>query len=62
MCFSTKILLLVKVDGKLHTVKVEKKGPSSLKQDRTTNEDSYVVIDYDGIFGGNPTVRPIFRF
>ena len=59
MCFCTKIDLLIEVDGNKHIIKVEKKGPSS---EKTPLQDNYSVIDYDGIFYGNPTIRRIFQF
>ncbi len=61
MHFVIKILLEIDVDGHRHVVKVERKGPSSLEQDKDLRF-GYIVIDYDGVFKGNPTIRPIFVF
>lgn len=60
MCFCTKTKVLVLVGDKKHVVKVEKKGPTTLKDD--DQAEKYSVIDYDGVFRENPTVKPIFSF
>ena len=59
MGFCTKVLLLIEVDGLKHVIKVERLGPFSSKE---PIDEKYKVIDYDLIYHGNPTVKPIFQF
>jgi hypothetical protein len=54
------MLVEIEVDDKKHVIKVEKKGPSSKEETELRNE--FLVIDYDVVFKGNPTIRPIFQF
>lgn len=60
MHFCFKAELLVKIDGKHERhVKVEWDGPSSKPTDGNNN---YIVIDYEGLMAGNPTIKPVFTF
>ena len=56
-------------------IKVEWKGPSSKSMNSfsiatkvsVTSEEiaprvNYMVIDYENIYDGNPTIRPVFHF
>ena len=61
MGFVIKMMVEIEVDGVKHIAKVEKKGPASGDVHRQLRHD-YFVIDYDGIFKGNPTVKQIFQF
>lgn len=60
MNFVIKMQVEIEVEGKRHVVKVERKGPSD--RDETELRNGYLVIDYDGVYKGNPTIRPIFQF
>jgi hypothetical protein len=60
MNYVIKMLVEIEVDDKKHVIKVEKKGPSSKEETELRNE--FLVIDYDVVFKGNPTIRPIFQF
>lgn len=61
MCFCIKIMLLIEVDNFKHVIKVEKKGPSNAPSE-TEIRHGYSVIDYDGIYNGNQTIKSIFQF
>jgi hypothetical protein len=61
MCFCTKVMVEIEVDGRRHVIKVERKGPSSGKVE-TEVRNGFAVIDYDGMFQGNSTICQVFQF
>ena len=58
--------ILVEDEGHQHVVKVEFKGPTSKVKPYVEGEEmeerAYLVIDYDNIYKGNPTIKPTFQF
>jgi hypothetical protein len=63
MHFVIKADLLILIN-KVHErrIKIEWDGPTNKPASMTQPRTGYLVIDYEGLMNGNPTIPPVFKF
>lgn len=61
MHFTVKCNLLIRVEESVRSIKVEWRGPSS-DYKQNMEETAFLILDYENIMNGNPTIKPVFYF
>ena len=61
MHFIVKCNLLIRVEESVRNIKIEWRGPSS-DYKQNMEDTAFLIVDYENIMNGNPTIKPVFYF